>query len=277
MAKNSKIEWTQHTFNPWWGCVKVSPACKNCYAETWARRVGQELWGAKSHRRFFSDKHWHEPMKWNEKAKNEKKKSRVFCASMADVFEARKELNSTRERLWKLIEDTPWLDWLLLTKRPQNIAKYSPWTSFPENVWLGTTVENNKWAEKRIPELVSNKAKIHFISAEPLLGPLDLSTWLKSNELDWIIAGGESGSSARPTNPTWVRQLRDQCEKYNTPFHFKQWGHWSPYPPEANRNIKSIEIETTAGTLERMYALGKKASGRQLDGQKWDGIPKHGQ
>src|SRR4051812_10352226 len=117
MAKNSHIEWTHHTFNPWWGCTKVSPACDNCYAELWAKRVGHQLWGRKASRRFFSDSHWREPVLWNEIACREKVRQRVFCASMADVFERRSEMNDHRHRLWDLILETQWLDWLLLTKR----------------------------------------------------------------------------------------------------------------------------------------------------------------
>ena len=154
MAKDSKIEWTHHTFNPWWGCAKVSPACKHCYAETWAKRVGKELWGAKSPRRFFSDAHWREPLKWNAEALALGEHRRVFCASMADVFEARAELDPWRDRLWRLIEVTPGLDWLLLTKRPHRIASHAPWSAWPAHVWLGTTAENQKWADVRVPELV---------------------------------------------------------------------------------------------------------------------------
>src|SRR5690606_14674702 len=127
MAKDSKIEWTHHTFNPWWGCAKVSPACKYCYAETWAKRIGSHVWGASAPSRFFTDKHWQDPLRWDAEAAERGERRRVFCASMADVFERRKELNEPRERLWKLIEETPHLDWLLLTKRPQNIALMAPW------------------------------------------------------------------------------------------------------------------------------------------------------
>jgi len=134
MAKNSSIEWTHHTFNPWWGCTKVSPACDHCYAETWAKRVGQAVWGKESPRRFFSDKHWTEPIRWNADAVADGERRRVFCASMADVFESRAELNPWRIRLWELIEATPMLDWLLLTKRPQNIGKMVPWEKkWPEH------------------------------------------------------------------------------------------------------------------------------------------------
>jgi protein gp37 len=112
VGKNSSIEWTHHTFNPWWGCVKVSPACQNCYALEFARRLGHSIWGAAAPRRFFGENHWLEPLKWNARAKADGERKRVFCASMADVFEARTDLNSERAKLWKLIEATPWLDWL---------------------------------------------------------------------------------------------------------------------------------------------------------------------
>ncbi len=139
MAKNSRIEWTTHTFNPWWGCVKVSPACKHCYAESWAKRVGSNVWGIKAERRFFGDKHWAEPLKWDVLAAASGVRARVFCASMADVFEDRRDLDVHRARLWKLIEATPHLDWLLLTKRPEIISRLAPWANqWPENVWLGT-------------------------------------------------------------------------------------------------------------------------------------------
>src|SRR5271165_362130 len=120
MGQNSSIEWTDHTFNPWWGCTKVSPACQNCYAELWAKRMGHQVWGNRTQRRFFTNNHWNEPLIWNHDARNTKRRRRVFCASMADVFERKRELNSWRERLWTLISATPCLDWLLLTKRPEN-------------------------------------------------------------------------------------------------------------------------------------------------------------
>jgi len=123
MGENSKIEWTTHTFNPWWGCTKVSEACKNCYAETWAKRVGQKVWGPKAERRTMSENHWKQPLKWNRDTENTTERPRVLCASMADVFEDRPELAAPRARLFELIEATPNLDWLLLTKRPQNVNR----------------------------------------------------------------------------------------------------------------------------------------------------------
>ena len=155
MARNSSIEWTHHTFNPWWGCSRVSPACDNCYAEVWAHRLGQDLWEPSAARRFFGDNHWREPLRWNAEAENEQRRARVFCASMADVFEWRADLNEQRVRLWWLIEQTPNLDWLLLTKRPQHICRMVPWNeNWPENVWVGTTVENQRLADVRLPLLL---------------------------------------------------------------------------------------------------------------------------
>ena len=154
MAQHSTIEWTDHTFNPWWGCTKVSPACDHCYAEGWAKRTGHDVWGAKSSRRFLSESTWKQPERWNRTAARAGTRMRVFCASMADVFEWGHRLSSTRERLWELIDRTPHLDWLLLTKRPHLVQRLAPWsTRWPAHVWLGTTVENQRFAAKRIPHL----------------------------------------------------------------------------------------------------------------------------
>jgi protein gp37 len=180
VAKDSVIEWTHHTFNPWWGCVKLSPACAHCYAETWARRFGDELWGGDAPRRFFSEHHWREPLRWNSEAKKQGIRARVFCASMADVFEPRTDLDPWREKLWALIEKTPHLDWLLLTKRPGHIKNVYPWAHDPrENVWLGTTAENQRWATRRIERLIAVDAHVRFLSCEPLLSAVDLRPGLK--------------------------------------------------------------------------------------------------
>src|ERR1051325_9210230 len=153
MGKTTGISWTDHTFNPWWGCVKVSPACDSCYAETWAHRTGHEVWGKDAPRRFFGDRHWQEPLHWNEQAAKDGQRRKVFCASMADVFERRDDLNESRSRLWKLIEATPLLDWLLLTKRPYNISLMIPvyWLQNPvPNAWFGVTAENEEYAQRRL-------------------------------------------------------------------------------------------------------------------------------
>ncbi len=265
MATNSRIEWTDHTFNPWWGCVKVSPACKHCYAEAWARRVGAAVWGARAPRRFFGDAHWAEPRRWNRMAEATGSRHRVFCASMADVFEDRRELAPWRERLGGLVAETPWLDWLLLTKRPDRASALAPWGArWPRNVWLGATVETQAWAERRLPELAAVPARVRFLSCEPLLGRLDLSAWLTPH-VHWVIAGGESGPRARPSDPDWFRALRDQCVAAGVPFHLKQWGNWAP---AFDRTAAS---RTVGGTP--LVRLDKKAAGRHLDGKTWDQLP----
>lgn len=267
MAENSEISWTDATFNPWWGCTRVSPACQHCYAEKWAKRTGTD-WGNQARRRFFGDKHWREPLKWNSVAEKAGKRTRVFCASMADVFEQlptghldAEQMEQERLRLWQLIADTPSLDWLLLTKRPENAVSPAPlhwgYDGWPDNVWLGTTAENQEWADKRVPFLLQSGAKVKFLSMEPLLGPVDLTRivynganaryidCLTSSYFDdcgdfmvtdtdgpvvnWIITGGESGPGSRPMHPDWARSLRDQCQDACVPFHFKQWGNWQPF------------------------------------------------
>jgi protein gp37 len=280
MGKNSSIEWTDHTFNPWWGCAKVSPGCNNCYAEAWARRTGQDIWGVKRERRFFTEKHWAEPLKWNSDAQADRNRKRVFCASMADVFEARADLDPWRTKLWALIGETPWLDWLLLTKRPQNIKSRVPWTEhWPENVWLGTTVEDQERADERLPVLLQFPAKRRFLSCEPLLGPVDLTAWTirrpKSlHSIDWLIAGGESGSNARVMLPGWAISLRNQCQNHNIPFHFKQWGHWAPVTaPRAPKSSIRKFWDAVMGAEIFMEAKGKKIAGRRLEGETWDQIP----
>jgi protein gp37 len=280
MAENSKIEWTHHTFNPWWGCTKVSPGCKHCYAEAWARRLALDIWGKKTARRFFSDSHWANPIKWDRIAGKQGVRARVFCASMADVFEDRVELSPWREKLWSLIEATPNLDWLLLTKRPQRVQKVVPWSDrWPDNVWLGTTTENQKLANERIPYLLSCGARVRFLSCEPLIGPIDLSNikgqapTLVAKGLHWIIAGGESGARARPMNPNWVRCIRDYAVNSGISFHFKQWGHWGPASASCIDAINTFTFSEGGNIPEVVVKLGKHATGRALDGRTWDQFP----
>ncbi|MGB7542711.1 MAG: phage Gp37/Gp68 family protein [Burkholderiales bacterium] len=275
MARNSAIEWTHHTFNPWWGCTKVSAGCKNCYAETFAHRIGQSIWGASAERRFFGEAHWRDPLRWDTEARREGTRRRVFCASMSDIFEGRKELDALRDRLWRVIDDTRSLDWLLLTKRPERIARYVPWRDrWPANVWLGVTTENQRWADKRIPLLLEFPAAVRFLSCEPLLGSIDLTRWLNQSRcLDWVIAGGESGHKARPMNPEWARRLRDQCGAASVPFHFKQWGHWGPDYANAAETRKRVRLVDSGGAPVTLVRLGKHAAGRNLDGRTWDEFP----
>ena len=172
--------------------------------------------------------------------------------------------------LFELIEATPNLDWLLLTKRPQNVKPLVRWDQdWPTNVWLGTTVELQHRAEELLPFLADIPAKVRFISAEPLLGPLDIDQWLGST-IDWVITGGESGPKARPASPAWFRNLHRQCMENSVAFHFKQWGDWGPGDGE---NLPAKKRKLAQDGTE-MLRLGKKQAGRVLDGAEWDQLPK---
>lgn len=282
MGQNSKIEWTHHTFNPWWGCVKISPACDHCYAESWAKRVGSDVWGHEAERRFFGDDHWNTPLRWNREAQAEGIRRRVFCASMADIFESREDLQAPRLRLLKLIEATPMLDWLLLTKRIHSVTKLLPkGYRLPSHVWIGTTVENEEYAGKRLKYLLAIEGpSVRFVSCEPLLGPLDLSSYLTRavgrRRIDWVIAGGESGHGARPMDPAWPESLQRQCARARVPFHFKQWGHWAPSECLDSTGVpsKPKTIRFFSGPREvSVLGVGKSLAGRVLKGQTWDQFP----
>lgn len=177
MVENSKIEWTDHTFNPWIGCEKVSTGCKYCYAEALMDlRYGKVEWGKDGERKRTSPDNWKKPLKWNREAHEKGIRYRVFCSSLADVFENRPELIPWRKSLFELIHITPDLDWLLLTKRPQNVLPYTQTLidgSWPENIWVGTSVENQQTADERIPFLLEIPSRIRFLSYEPALGPVD--------------------------------------------------------------------------------------------------------
>lgn len=250
MGESTAIAWTDHTFNPWWGCTRVSPGCEHCYAEAFAKRTGKAEWGKNAERRFFGDKHWAEPKKWNAKAAREGVRRRVFCASMADVFEDRDDLNDARDVLFDLIMfETPWLDWQLLTKRPENVLRMVPprWLDaeayygtdgWPDNCWIGTTVEDQERAHLRIPHLLAIPAPVRFLSCEPLIGEVRLARWLwnveqgaqptPSNAIQWVIVGGESGPKYRPLDLRHARILQRECDHAGVPFFFKQVGGRTP-------------------------------------------------
>jgi protein gp37 len=251
MGEQTGIEWTDHTFNPWIGCTKVSAACDNCYAESFAKRYGWARWGHGEERKRTSPANWHKPMQWNRAAAAAGVRRRVFCASLADVFDAEVP-DQWRIELMDLIRATPHLDWLLLTKRPQVAWKFFHYHGpVPDNVWMGTTVENNAAAKARLPPLLGIRARVHFLSCEPLQEELELdSIWLA--ELDWIICGGESGHGARPMQRDWARALRDDCQRAGIWFFFKQWGDHD----------------------EMGSRVGKKAAGAMLDNREWKEFPR---
>ncbi len=269
------IEWTAtrmpdgnmrsgFTFNPWVGCTRVSSACDHCYAESWAKRTGHpELW--QGQRRRTTAANWRLPLKWNDQAAAEGVRRKVFCASLADVFDNQVP-DDWRHDLWDLIIATQHLDWLLLTKRPQNAGKMLPdyWWPGRLNTWIGTTVENQDEADRRIPHLLALPAIVHFLSCEPLLGQIDLRNvyhnkiltdaldgisehgvvdmgdrmvainpqYIQHAKLQWVIAGGESGPKRRPMKLAWMRSLRDQCAEASIPFFGKQLDKVAPLPAD---------------------------------------------
>jgi protein gp37 len=293
--ENSKIQWCDHTFNPWIGCSKVSPGCLHCYAETLMdTRYGRVRWGAGNPRIRTAASTWRNPISWNRKAEmveemwneglcgdtEKPRRPRVFCASLADWLDPQVPAEWLADLL-ELINKTPFLDWLLLTKRPQNwedrLAEASEflhpegniascWLSgqsnpelIPENVWIGATVEDQRRAEERIPQVLGIPARVHFLSCEPLLQFLCIDHWLPQRigggKIDWVICGGESGPGARPMELEWAQSLRDQCRYLSVPFLFKQWGEWAP-------------IE---GHFLKL--VGKHAAGRLLDGVDHNEFP----
>ena len=234
MTENSKIEWTDHTFNPWMGCQTVSPGCDLCYAEAMMdHRFGKVLWGAHGKRVRTTERNWKAPLRWAKAAQNTGTRPRVFCASLGDVWD-NKAPKEWRVDLFRLIDNTPELDWLLLTKRPENIAKMlpvaiaglKPWP-WP-NVWLGTTCEDQEYYDRRWPVLSKVPAPVHFVSYEPALGPLVLP-W-SARRPDWIICGGESGPGARMMKPKWARDLMKQCHRRGIAFFMKQVTEKKPIP-----------------------------------------------
>ncbi len=252
MGENTKIEWAHHTFNPWYGCQKVGPGCDHCYAEGWAKRSGLVQWGPAAERRRSSAANWRKPLAWNAEAKRLGIRYRVFCASLADVFDNNVP-HEWRGDLFRLIRSTPNLDWLLLTKRIGNAHEMTVdavaqvnmtgshinyWDDDPwQNVWIGATIVNQEEANRDIPKLLRVPARVRFLSMEPLLGPVDLedvpvgmlgplrpAAQTELPRIDWVVAGGESGPHARPSHPDWFRILRDQCNAAEVPFFFKQMG-----------------------------------------------------
>lgn len=251
MGEDSKIEWTDHTFNPWIGCQKVSAGCDHCYAESLAKRYGWVEWGQRKTdtttasvggRKRTSAANWRKPIQWNKAAKAAGKRPRVFCASLADVFDNQAP-QEWRDDLFEMISATPELDWLLLTKRPENIDGMLPlsWRASAgpnwDNVWLGATCEDQTAYDKRWPILRNIPAAVHFISYEPAIGPLLLDTGHVVGEKvypDWLICGGESGHGARMMEPAWAAAIKADCERANVRFFMKQMTGKKPIPPELN-------------------------------------------
>lgn len=330
MAEETKISWCNSTVNFWWGCTKVSPACTNCYAETWSKRVGDDIWGENRPRKIIASA---ESMlrKLNAKAGKSGERHLVFVNSMSDFFESDRPiqipmvdhkgmlvirtLSEMRKQAFELFDYCNNLTFLLLTKRPENIVEMWPEYIFNacltgdcphetknecsqvferDNVWIGTTVENQEYANRRIPELLKCRdlSPVLFLSCEPLLGEVDLRPvlWLEDQYfklrttglkrgVDWVIAGGESGPNARPSHPAWFRDLRDQCGAARIPFHFKQWGDWLPidHVTEDMKVFEESDIWRNGPSEDDLPMLtlrvGKDRAGRILDDVVHDAFP----
>ena len=298
MGQHTEISWTESTWSPWWGCRETSPACQNCYAKRLSHRFGRDCWGDEP-RLMLSEAHWRKPLAWNRKAEREGRIIPVF-PSMCDPFEDRPELVEPRGRLFGLIRKTPNLLWLLLTKRPENIKEcliagataFQGGSVIRPNVALGITVESPDFLW-RIVEVLKVPAALHFVSAEPLLGELDLTRWLRksvsmidyaqrvgydaphgaADRLGWVIAGGESGPKARPSHPNHFRSLRDQCQAAGVPFFFKQHGEFLHESQFGGDGDKPTEGNTGKAPVNGFYRVGKKRAGRLLDGRTWSELP----
>jgi protein gp37 len=309
MGEVTKIAWCDHTFNAWIGCEHASPGCLHCYAEAqnklWNWTGGG--WGVNAPRRVTSDSNWAKLRAWDRKAERAGVMRRVFVNSLSDTFDVKAPIGA-RERLWKEIEACTHLEFLLLTKRPENWKAMLPgsWREkWPARVRLGFTAEDQQRFDERFKfaaELLGLCREItpFFLSCEPMLGTIDLrdtERWL----LGWVICGGESTPLARPMHPDWARRLRDQCADAGIPFLFKQWGEWAPKtichilkPEYAGKLIQMVtsvssnredegqisywaypsEIkEQDFGPLDRMMRVGKEKPEPLLDGREWMEFP----
>lgn len=290
MSTNSAIEWTDATWNPVTGCTKVSPGCANCYIErTPPFRIGHRQFDEKGTTGvLLHPERLDQPLHW-------RKPRRVFVNSLSDLFHESVP-DKFRDEIWFTMAKAKQHIFQVLTKRPQAMVDYLErfiWTTVPfiaqwplPNVWLGVSVENQHFADERIPLLLQTPAAVRFISAEPLLGPVDIVRWLpvwvktygpmKTPTLDWIICGGESGPGARPMHPDWARSLRDQCVAAGVKYFFKQWGEFAPtWKPEDDFIEKCRKAvnwkEWPDGSW--MCGYGKKLNGRNLDGREWNEFP----
>lgn len=308
MGTETGISWCDSTFNPWEGCQKVGPGCDHCYAEARNARFGGGMavnWGPHAPRRRTSAANWRNPIKWerqhSEFFAQHGRRQRVFCASLADVFDSAVDTR-WRVDLFDLITKTPNLDWLLLTKRIGNAASMFDevarhlWlldqngaAQWPPNVWLGATVVNQAEAERDVPKLLRVPARLRFLSMEPLLGPVDLAPMFEHGAdahgdtgVHWVIVGGESGPNARPMHPAWARHLRDQCAGATVPLLFKQWGEWAPRGPESMgyplvENVPRVCLTDCAQNGQDLAGLGSNAcwmqrAGKHVSGSLLDGL-----
>lgn len=240
MSWSSRIEWTEATWNPVTGCTKVSPGCAHCYAETLAERF-RGVPGHPYEKGFdlqLRPERLNQPLEW-------KRPRTIFVNSMSDLFHEDVPLKFIRS-VFDVMKKADWHEFQILTKRSERLAELAAKVTWPDNVWMGVSVEYQSWTS-RIDDLRTVPAAVRFLSCEPLLGPLELDL----RDIHWVIVGGESGHGARPMRADWARRVREQCRESNVPFFFKQWG-----------------AHDEAGVRR-----GKKHSGRVLDGRVWGELP----
>ena len=287
MGLNTEISWCDHTLNLWWGCVKVSPGCKFCYADTLDNRYNHDdrHWGPSSSRKLVRS--WKKNLNdMRKSAIANNRRETVFVMSMGDIFEDDqplsnnhdtnwKTINDVREEFFGMVDDYPELIFLLLTKRPGNMMEMVPsmWLidAWPDNVWIGASIVNQAEVKEKMEHISEFLMEIPvFVSAEPLLDPIEFGETL--SYVSWVIVGGESGQKARPMNPDWARNLRDECLAAGIPFHFKQWGE--NYPIESS----TVVAEAISGKPIAVKSLifekrGKHNAGNVLDGKRHLGFP----
>jgi protein gp37 len=312
MGKKSKIGWTQGTFNGWRGCAKVSPGCANCYAEREdsVRHYTTQGWGVGSPRELATNDYWDKPIQWDREAGAARTRMKVFTASLSDVFDLEVPIEWLA-RLLELIRVTPNIDWLVLTKRIEHCisrlesaASHQPassalrdwiegWLSGwpPANLWMGTSVEDQKRMDDRIFHLLTLPAARRWLSLEPLIGPVTVSEflgssplnpWLKGARIDWLVVGGESGPLARPLNPAWVDTLVAEARLHKTPLFFKQWGEFAP--PDAIDGFDESQFLESGGEMilvpgqdaveQKMFRVGTVRAGMKVRGQVLNEFPK---
>ena len=280
MADKSSIEWTEATWNPTTGCNRTSPGCDNCYALTLARRLkamGNPKYqndgvSGTSGPGFALTMHPDQlalPHRW-------KTPRVIFVNSMSDLFHQDVPDEFIAD-VFHVMADTPRHTYQVLTKRSQRLAKLASKLQWPDNVWMGVSVETHRYGF-RANDLRKVPAAVRFISAEPLLGPLST---LDLSGIDWLIAGGESGPGARPMHPSWVRDLREECLEHETSFFFKQWGAWAPADDQGavpiaidGTRLAEMPAVPVPGPPVSMRRVGKRTAGRMLDGRTWDEMPR---
>jgi len=306
MAEHSTIEWTDHTWSPWIGCTKVSPACDGCYAEhLMDTRLGRVTWGPHGERSRTSADYWRKPLAWDKQAGKAGRMLRVF-PSLCDPFDNQAD-PAVRREWFDLVRATPHLLWLALTKRPQNIVAMADAAGgLPSNMALGTTCEDQKRADINVRALLDAardlRPALTFVSAEPLLGPIDFTRIVYGTvrghtvirdalqasdieRIDWVITGGETDQGqhrARPSHPDWYRAIRDACAAAGVPYLHKQNGEWLATGDWYAAHPVSLElrawdgerwVEPTTDDAEYVARIGKRAAGRLLDGVEHNGMP----